>query len=333
VREGSLLQESCSRLKTPELRSADCVDGRSVELEIAADVRPLRAATALPKVPRPANALRILAAMAVKHEPWPEHIVEGIADVLGETSSGLTGSEIGTLLARCRIDDPDPSATKRRRLRDALLARQATDQASNCVINFICQAMAPVRYRADPDLFASRQGDLDQVLVFVGLRVNDEGKVQRGTKAGTLTEAAQHANRLREELRRRNVHAEVLRYCLQEVLERNAFHASLEAVKSVPDRIRQMTGLSGDGASLVDAALAHGRSGGPRIAISTLQSDTERDEQKGFSNLIKGLLGMYRNPTAHDARINRIVTDDELLELLMVVSLVHRRLDTAVILP
>jgi len=267
------------------------------------------------------------------HDPWPEHVVEGVAEVLGATDSGLTGSEIGTLLARLGIDDIFPTATKRHRLRDALVARQRRDSAANCVISFITVTMEPVRYRTDPALFTLRQDDLNEVLVFIGLRINDEGKVARGAKADTLSEAARHANSLRAELRRRGVHAEVLRYCSREVLERNPFHAMLEAAKSVPDRLRQMTGLSGDGAGLVDTTLALGASGTPKVAINTLSTDTERDEQKGFANLIKGLLGMYRNPTAHDPRIRRPVTDDELLELLMVVSMVHRRLDSAVVVP
>lgn len=38
---------------------------------------------------------------------------------------------------------------------------------------------------------------------------------------------------------------------------------------------------------------------------------------------------MFRNPTAHDPRISRPLGDDEPLELLMIASMVHRRLDRA----
>jgi uncharacterized protein (TIGR02391 family) len=93
-----------------------------------------------------------------------------------------------------------------------------------------------------------------------------------------------------------------------------------------------MTGLTGDGAPLIDAAMGLAQ-GMPRIAINTLRTTSEQDEQKGLTNLCKGLLGMFRNPVAHDPRINRSITDAELLELLMIVSMVHRRLDNAVVLP
>lgn len=268
-----------------------------------------------------------------KHPPWDSNVVEGVANVLGETSYGLTGSEIGSLLHRCKVPDLLPGATKRHRLREALLVRQSRDQASNCVIKFISEAMQPVRYGTDPALFSRRQGELNEVLVHVGLGVTAAGKLARGPLATTLTEAARHASSLRAELRRRGAHAEVLRFCTQEVLERNWFHASLEAAKSVPERLRSMTGEQGDGAALVDAVLSLGTHGNPRVRINSLTTESERDEQKGFANLCKGVLGMFRNPIAHDPRVNRSVTDEELLELLMVLSMIHRRLDGAAAVP
>jgi uncharacterized protein (TIGR02391 family) len=268
-----------------------------------------------------------------KFPPWEASIVEGVADGLGETSSGLTGTEIGTLLAMFKIKDEIPGGTKRYRLRVALHNRQVKDKASNCVIRFIVEAMSPVRYRSDPALFTFRQDALNEVLVHVGLRVNDAGKVARGVKANTLSEAAKHAGTLRTELRRRGAHPEVLRYCTTEVLQRDWFHASLEAVKSVPDRLRAMTGAQGDGAPLFDDVLGLGTQNMPKVRINSLGSVSEQDEQKGFLNLCKGMFGMFRNPVAHDPRIARTVSDDELLELFMVVSMIHRRLDIATVRP
>jgi uncharacterized protein (TIGR02391 family) len=123
----------------------------------------------------------------------------------------------------------------------------------------------------------------------------------------------------------------VLRYCTVELLKKNNFHASLEATKSVFERVRQISGLSADGAALIDAALSLGKSGTPVIAINGLVSHTDRDEQTGFANLIKGLAGMYRNPVAHDPRALRTVTDTQLLELATALSLIHRRLDVATV--
>ena len=165
--------------------------------------------------------------------------------------------------------------------------------------------------------------------MFVGLRVLDDGRLASGERATTLSEAAVHANNLRSELRRRGTHGDVLRYCTDELLAKNAFHAQLEATKSVFDKLRTRTGLTDDGARLVDAALALGQSGTPALQINDLATATDRDEQTGFANLIKGLAGMFRNPVAHDPRVLRTVVDDELLEVLTTLSMIHRRLDLA----
>lgn len=105
----------------------------------------------------------------------------------------------------------------------------------------------------------------------------------------------------------------------------------LEASKSIPARLREMACVQGDGALLVDATLS--LSSGPLVAINDGLSDTDRAEQGGFANLVKGILGMFRNPTAHDPRLHREVTDDELLEGLTMMSMVHRRLDSARLAP
>lgn len=260
---------------------------------------------------------------------WSYSVLQSVAAVLGDTDDGLAGSEIRDLLARLGMQDPLPDATKRVRLAEAFVMAQNRFGNPKRIITFIVTAMEPVRYRKNPELFALRQDRLNEHLAFVGLRVNDQGKVARGTKAQTLDEASRVATSIRDELLRRKTHPEVLMYCSVEVLKKAHFHACLEATKSVFDRLRGLTGASGDGAALVDATLALGKTGVPMLAINSLQTQTEKDEQSGLVSLVKGLNGLYRNPAAHDPRLSRTITDDELLEVLTMVSMVHRRLDTA----
>lgn len=265
----------------------------------------------------------------VYEQPWSYAVLQELAAVLADTSDGLTGSEIGDLLQQLNMEDPTPTATKRNRLTAAFVARQNKDQSSKRIITFIGKAMEPVRYCNRLELFTLRQDRLNERLAFVGLRINDSGQIAKGPVAQTLDEASHIATSIRDELRRRKCHPEVLRYCSIEVLKKDYFHACLEATKSIFDRIRHLTNASGDGAALVDATLALGQSGVPMLAINSLETQTEKDEQKGFANLIKGLNGLYRNPTAHDPRLNRTLSEDELLEVLTMVSMVHRRLDSA----
>ncbi|WP_342372553.1 TIGR02391 family protein [Propioniciclava soli] len=260
--------------------------------------------------------------------PWSLATYESIAEVLADTDTGLTGKEIGDLLTSLHINDPQPTASKRDRLTAAFVDRHNKDKGDpKRIITFIARAMAPIKYRERPELFTLRQDRLNERLAFVGLRVLDDGQVARGAQSRTLDEATRIATSIRDELRRRKAHPEVLRYCSVEVLKKANFHACLEATKSVLDRLRHLTGQTGDGSSLVDEVLALGKTRIPRLAINSLTTQTEKDEQSGLANLVKGMVGLYRNPTAHDPRLKRSITDDELLEVLNLVSMVHRRLD------
>lgn len=267
--------------------------------------------------------------MASPEPTWTYAVLKEVAAVLADTTDGLTGKEIGDLLFRLKMADPMPGATKRDRLTEAFVARQNTDGSPRRIITFITHVMEPVRYRDRPDLFTLRQDRLNERLAFVGLHVTAKGDVARGARANTLDEATRVATSIRDELSRRKTHPDVLRYCSVEILKRDHFHACLEATKSIFDRLRTMTGASGDGASLVDATLALGKTGVPALAINSLRTQTQRDEQSGFANLIKGLGSLYRNPTAHDPRLHRTIKEEELLEVLTMVSMVHRRLDEA----
>jgi len=47
-------------------------------------------------------------------------------------------------------------------------------------------------------------------------------------------------------------------------------------------------------------------------------------------NLLKGLFGTFRNTTAHAPKITWEIEEQDALDILSLISLVHRRLDNAV---
>ena len=255
--------------------------------------------------------------------------LERLSEVLADTSSGLTGSEIGKLLSQLGVDDPLPGMTKRVRLFEALKQRQQRDHCGNLIVAFIHEAMKPVRHTGSPGWFESKRDELNRPLAFAGLELGENGRLKTRATATTLTEAEQRANRLRTALERRGVHGDVLRFCRAELLQDNYFHAVLEATKSLSDKLRMRTGLLGDGAELADQSLALGKAGMPFLAFNSLRTESEQMEQKGLLNLMKGLFGTFRNPTAHAPKISWNVTEQDALDLLTMASFLHRRLDTA----
>lgn len=253
--------------------------------------------------------------------------LEAACKVLGNTTDGLTGNEIGHILVDMAVDDPEPGTTKWKRLFNALALAQNTHQVGNHLIMFIHRAMNPVRYAAMPDRFASRRDALNIVLSFSGFRVREDGEVVRTTPASTLSEALARAGRLKAQLEARGTHAEVFKYCRAELLEDNYFHAVLEAAKGLAQRLRNLAGLGTDGAELINQAFSVKT---PIIAFNSLQTETERSEQKGIANLMIGLVGAIRNPTAHAPKIAWPMSEQDALDVLALVSYLHRKLDNAV---
>ena len=188
----------------------------------------------------------------------------------------------------------------------------------------------PVRFVNDHEQYSEIRLDRNKVLAFKGLRLGDDGKLHQAPSARTLNEAEQLADELQNELRRRGVHGDVLAFCQAELLEAippNYFHAVLEASKSVAQKIRNKTGMAEDGAQLVDRALSLNK---PLLAINSLQTESEKAEHTGPANILKGMFGTFRNPVSHSPRVLWKVEKQDALDLLCLVSYLHRRLDQAV---
>lgn len=256
-------------------------------------------------------------------------VLESIAKILGDTSEGLTGSEISKYLYECSIDDPEPNMTKWKRLFSALSVKQTKDQCSNNIVFFVQHVMNPARHYDNLDWFTDTKYRLNQVLSFEGLFLGEDGSVISSKKATTISEAAARASRLKEKLVSRNVHPDVLKFCREELLVDNYFHAVFEATKSVAEKIRNRTGLTSDGSPLVDEAFAF-KSDIPHLALNSLRTESEQSEQRGFMNLLKGLFGTFRNITAHAPKVTWPIEELDALDILSMVSLIHRRLDRAV---
>lgn len=253
-------------------------------------------------------------------------VLEAACRVLGDTSNGLTGPEIGSIFAELQVSDPDAGNTKWKRLFNALAAVQNEKQIGNHLILFVNRAMEPARYVSKPDLFEWRRDGLNVALAFAGYGVNERGQAVHTTRETTLTGARARAGRLRSSLEMRGTHLEVFTYCRAELLEDNYFHAVFEGAKGLADRIRRMSGLTSDGADLINEAFSVKA---PRILINSLETETERSEQKGVANLLVGLFGAVRNPLAHAPKVNWPMPEQDALDVFALISYVHRKLDGA----
>lgn len=256
--------------------------------------------------------------------PFNAQKLEAACKVLADTEQGLTGSEIGHLLQDCRISDVSPGMTKWKRLFNAFVEAQKNHQVGNHLIMFINRALDPVSYAQDKDNFSWRRNELNVILSFSGFSVREDGKVIRTQKETTLKGARARAGALKSALEDRKAHSEVFKYCRTELVDENYFHAVFESIKGVAQRIRDLSNLKMDGTKLVNAAFSVKI---PVLAINSLTTETEIDEQKGFGNILVGLFGAVRNPTAHAPKILWQMTEQDALDVMSLISFIHRKLD------
>lgn len=259
---------------------------------------------------------------------FTEDQIEAIAKALGDTVCGLTNTEIDTILQQSRIQDDHGPGTKWRRLQVNMWNQQLRDGHRVSILAFIRKSMKPARYIGNPQKFSTMKDNLNIALAFCGLEIDNTGTLTLTSKARTLPEAEAKAKKLREDLLLRKVHKDVLLFCKAEYLADDYFHAVQESVKSVFDKMRNLSGIDKDGSELIDACLS---SRPPRLFINAYSTETERAEQRGFSSLLKGIYGTFRNPTAHEARIKWHMTKEDAEDILSIVSLVHRKLDNSII--
>lgn len=107
------------------------------------------------------------------------------------------------------------------------------------------------------------------------------------------------------------------------MLQENYFHAVFEANKGLFQRIRDLSGSLEDGNKLIENVF----STNPVLIINDFKTQSEIDEHKGFCNLLKGLCGMFRNPSAHEPKLLWNIEKQDALDILGLISYCHRRLD------
>ncbi|MGL6196272.1 MAG: TIGR02391 family protein [Thermoguttaceae bacterium] len=253
-------------------------------------------------------------------------ILEEISKILGDTAAGITGSEIGRFLQQGKIVDVSPEMTKYKRLYNAFATEQNQSQQSNKILCFIQLVMQPARYVDNPALFNARRQSLNRQLSFAGYELLETGKFTEVEAATTISDARQRAELLKNTLQTRGTHHSIFHYCKEELLKENYFHAIFEAVKGLFHRIRELSGVSKDGTSLIEEVF---RQKNPILIINNFQTDSEKNEHNGFRSMLIGLVGVIRNPSAHELKIYWELPEQDALDLFGLLSYCNRRLDKA----
>jgi hypothetical protein len=182
--------------------------------------------------------------MAHKEPPFSEADIAAIAKCI---DNAATHTELDSLLRDVGLLEPGRSGfSKWQRIYNAVTNAQNSTATGNLAMKLIQTVLSPRRFVHRAAEFEEVRTRVNQFLAFRGWHLFENGKFGHVVKAATIDEAKVRANRLRSELERRDVHSDVLAFCRAELLQENYFHAVLEATKSVSEKIRAKTSLTGD---------------------------------------------------------------------------------------
>lgn len=250
-------------------------------------------------------------------------VIERISKILGDTNVELTGAEISYFLQQCNINDVTPGITKWKRLYSAFANIQNLERSPSKILQFIKTVLHPSRF-TDEKVFELKRSAVNEALSYVGYQLQSNGSLIKVVAANTISEAQQRANGLLATLKERNAHKEIFKYCTAELVDKNYFHAVFEACKGLFERIRQLSLINTDGIPLIQYVFNH-----PVLIINSYTTRQEKDEQKGFEAILEGVCNMFRNPEAHQPKIEWPISEQDALEILSLISYCHRRLDNA----
>lgn len=251
--------------------------------------------------------------------------IKALAQTLGK-SDLITGRDITNLLKQAHLPSTQENATKWKRIYASFYQFQHEERTSNNILLFIRLALAPASFTEHVAEYQELVEKTNKILAFSGLELQNDGKIHRVTKAGNIYDAISRAQHLKNQLKLRNVHNDILLSAEDEIIYDNYFHTVLEAVKSVTKKLRELTGYYSDGSDLVTYALLGKQ---PNIVINNYASKSEKGEQAGLANFLIGIYGMIRNPLAHEPKTTWHMSEADALDILCTLSYVHRKLDNA----
>ncbi|MDR1839413.1 MAG: TIGR02391 family protein [Treponema sp.] len=263
--------------------------------------------------------------------------LQAICNILADTNTGLTKTELTTVLRQVEIETVDDGyknngffyttgQNKRTWLYNCFVKEINKSHNFTKIYVFIESALNPARYTSNNKraMFIDLLENVNKVLMLVGLEIQPSGKLQKVVKATTLDEVDRRVKSLKDHLYKRSIHVEVTKYCSSDYLRKDYYDTVFEAAKGVAQRVRDISGLDLDGSKLFQMAFS---TKDPYIFLNGLQTDTEISEHNGLKELLEAIFHLIRNPAAHTPKINWQTDETKALDVLSLISFAHKYLD------
>lgn len=255
--------------------------------------------------------------------------LEILANTIADIDPNITGAVIHRILLQSQIEDVSYSEqflAKRKKLFNAFENYQNDYKCANNIVLFIQNILSPQRYVNNQDMYNRLKSEVNKQLAFEGLSINDSNQIISIAKASKISDVQVKVDGLKSKLIDQGAHQLVFAYCNSELLANNYFHAVLESSKGLIKRIQDLAGVKYDGQNLMENVF---KDDNPILIINNFQSKSEKDEHRGFRNLLIGIVAMFRNPSSHELKVEWNMSEQDALDIMAMISYCHRRLDKA----
>ncbi len=266
-----------------------------------------------------------------------EQQLKAVCDVLAETNSGYTKTQLTRLLQQSGIEAVSDGGSstaygytfglnKQDRLYNCLATEINKNHSLSKVYLFLEKALNPVAFTNEKNRgkYNYLLEGTNKALLLAGLEITKEGKLIEVVQAKTLDEVDRRVNSLQRQLYIRAIHSEVQKYCIKDYLQRDYYDAVFEAAKGLAERVRTISGLTTDGGTLFQTAFSKND---PYLFFNGMQTDSEKSEFTGLKELMEAIFHLVRNPAAHTPKINWKVDEAKALDVLTLISFAHKYLD------
>lgn len=217
---------------------------------------------------------------------------ENLKQLCSKLEIYVTHTDIDNLMARSGIKDVSTKSVslngygyikgdnKINRLFKCFENELVTSQSDNKIICFIEAVSNPSRFNNDITKFSEYKNSINSILLLMGCELKDDGKLYAAVKATTIDEVQKRINILENEVRKRNIHPQVLKYCKREYLDKDYFHAQFEASKGLFQRIRDLINQNVDGTKIINGVFSTDE---PMLILPNLNliNRTDKDEFLG----------------------------------------------------
>ncbi|WP_100065139.1 TIGR02391 family protein [Miniphocaeibacter massiliensis] len=241
-------------------------------------------------------------------------ILKKISCILAELT---TGSKITYMFQVLNMDNDSTISTKWNRIYNSISQNLNKFNDSSIVIKVIEYVFADKMHDCNSSEWQSALFDINKVIQYLGLKVNDSGKVVKTIKVETFSDGQKNFNMIKDKLSLFEIHPLILNLCNPEIVEENYFHLILEASKIPLNKVRQLTGSKSDGNTLIIDSFNHKK---PLVVLNSLSTQSEKSEYFGLKALLNTIVYFYRNPKAHELKAYNPSSSEDAIKALLMIS-------------